>query len=117
VAPNAGVSAVESLGQEVASAEGAPVLQVAAGLAGGGVQAVTAGPLLRVLHVLHHGALCEGLLMALVMGVWQMRGLGRHQGGGAGPRDGRLLPAWAVLRLGSDVTKLVLDPDLNGLKV
>ena len=50
--------------------------------------------------------------MALVMGVWQMRGLGRHQGGGGGSRDGRLLPAWAVLRLGSDITKLVLDPNL-----
>ena len=112
MAPNAGVSAVESLGQEVASAEGAPMLHVAAGLAGGGVQTVTAGlSLLGLLHVLHHGAVyCTVLVMALVLGVWHMRG--RHQGGGGGPRDGRLLPAWAVLRLRSDVTKLVLNPNL-----
>ena len=108
VAANAGVSAVESLGQEVARAEGAPVLHVAAGLAGG-VQAVTAGPLLDrlvlvLVHVLHHGAGGEGGLV--MVGVW------RHQGAGGGPGDGGLLPARAVLRLGPHVAKLVLNPNL-----
>ena len=73
VAPDARVSAVESLGQEVAGAEGAPVLHMAAGLAGGGVQAVTAGALLGLVlvHVLHHGAGGEGRLV-LVLGVGQV---------------------------------------------
>ena len=107
VAANAGVPAVESLGQKVAGAEGSAVLHVAAGLAGGGVEAVTAGPLLDrpvLVHVLHHGAGGEGGLVML--GVW------RHQGAGGGPGDGGLLPTWAVLRLGSHVAKLVLNPNL-----
>ena len=49
------------------------MLHVAVGLAGGGVQAVTAGALLGLVlvHVLHHGAGGEGRLV-LVLGVGQV---------------------------------------------